>query len=42
MKKLYKPIFAKRIRPKYLQNVQMVLSILCNDDKYAKKMPKFF
>ena len=40
--KLYKPIFAKRIRPKYLQNVQMVLSMLCNDDKYAKKVPKFF
>ena len=41
--KLYKPIFAKRIRPKYLQNSQMVLSMLCNDDKiWGKKLCELF
>ena len=40
--KLYKPIFAKRIHPKYLQNLQMVLSMLCNDDKICKKLSELF
>ena len=39
--KIYKPIFAKRICPKYLQNLQMVLSMLCNDEKTCKKFELF-
>ena len=35
--KLCKPISRKKICPEYLQNSQMVLSMLCNDGKYAKK-----
>ena len=35
--KLYKPIFAERIQPKYFQNSQMVVSMLCNDDKICEK-----
>ena len=35
--KLYLLIFATRIRPKYLQNLRMVLSILCKDDKIDEK-----
>ena len=36
--KLCKPIFAKRIRPKYFQNSQMVLVMLCNGYKICKKI----
>ena len=32
--KLYKPTFAKRIRSRYLQNLQMVLSMLCSLPNY--------
>ena len=32
--KFYKPIFAKKICPKYLQNLQMVLSMLCSLPNY--------
>ena len=39
--KIYKPIFAKRICPKYLQNLQMVLSMLCNGEKTCKKFELF-
>ena len=35
--KLYKPIFAKRVCPKCLQHLQVVLSKLCNDDKIYEK-----
>ena len=35
--KLYQPIFAKMIHPKYLQNSQIVLSMLCNDDETREK-----
>ena len=37
------PIFAKRIRPKYFQNSQMVLSMLWNDDEICgKKLSELF
>ena len=36
--KLYKQIFANRIRPKYLKNSQMVLSMLCNDEKKLSEL----
>ena len=39
--KIYKPIFAKRISPKYLENLQMVLSMLCNGEKTCKKFELF-
>ena len=40
---LYLPLFEKRIHPKYLQNLLMVLNILCNDDKMCgNKLPEIF
>ena len=39
--KLCKRIFAKRIRPEYFQNLQMVLSMFCNDDKICGKKSYF-
>ena len=35
--KLCKPISRKKICPEYLQNSQMVLSMLCNDGKICEK-----
>ena len=42
--KIHKPIFAKRIRPKYFQNLQMVLIMFCNGDKICgkKKCLRYF
>ena len=41
--KITLPIFAKRIGPKYFQNLRMVLSYLCNNDKICgKKLPVSF
>ena len=41
--KLYLPIFAERIGPKYFQNPRMVLNDLWIDDEiYEKKLPVLF
>ena len=40
---LYLSLFEKRIHPKYLQNLLMVLNIFCNDDKMCRnKLPEIF
>ena len=36
-KKLCKSIFANRIRREYLQNSQMVLNMVCNDNKIGEE-----
>ena len=39
---LYLSIIEKRIQTKYLQNLRMVLSILCNDDNTCGNIPKLY
>ena len=35
--KIFRPVFAKSVCPKYFQNSQMVIIMLCNGDKICKK-----